>query len=101
MGILRQIALGAVALLVSTAGAVALSTGTASGQCGTSAIPASATSTLGAVAGYSGDQLANAVAIANAGTALGVSTQGDIIGVMTAIGTQTEDRKSTRLNSSH
>jgi hypothetical protein len=86
MGILRQIALGTVALLVSTAGAVALSTGTASGQCGTSTIPTGATSTLGAVAGYTGDQLANAVAIVNAGTALGVSTQGDIIGVMTAIG---------------
>ena len=86
MGLLKQLALGTVALLALTAGAVALSTGTASGHCGTSDIPAGASSTVGTVAGYSGDQLENAAAIINAGTALGVSTQGDIIGVMTAIG---------------
>src|ERR1700760_2000495 len=39
-----------------------------------------------AVDGYSGDQLANAAAIINAGTALGVGIEGDEIGVMTAMG---------------
>ncbi|MFT7712320.1 hypothetical protein ACMT9Y_15275 [Clavibacter tessellarius] len=38
------------------------------------------------VAGYSGDQLANAAAIMNAGAALGLDAQGQTIGVMTAMG---------------
>ncbi|AWG02927.1 hypothetical protein DZF92_01590 [Clavibacter michiganensis subsp. insidiosus] len=38
------------------------------------------------VAGYSGDQLVNAASIINAGAALGVSSQGQIVGVMTAMG---------------
>jgi murein DD-endopeptidase MepM/ murein hydrolase activator NlpD len=46
----------------------------------TSMLPATA------VAGYSGDQLANAALIMNAGAALGLSVQGQTIGVMTAMG---------------
>jgi hypothetical protein len=39
--------------------------------------------------GYSGDQLANAAAIMNAGAAMGLDVQGQTIGVMTAIGEST------------
>jgi len=47
------------------------------------ALPATA---VNGVAGYSGEQLANAVLIVNAGAALGLSVQGQTIGVMTAMG---------------
>jgi hypothetical protein len=40
----------------------------------------------GPVAGFSGDQLANAAAIVEAGRALGVDARGQAIGVMTAMG---------------
>ncbi|AYG05557.1 hypothetical protein [Gryllotalpicola protaetiae] len=43
-------------------------------------------STHAAVDNYSGDQLANAAAIINAGDAMGVPAQGVVIGVMTAMG---------------
>ena len=39
-----------------------------------------------AVAGYAGDQLANATLVMNAGAALGLSVRGQTIGVMTAMG---------------
>ncbi|MFD1716164.1 hypothetical protein ACFSBZ_16945 [Amnibacterium flavum] len=39
-----------------------------------------------AVAGYSGDQLANAAAIMNAAAGMGLTTQAQVIGVMTAMG---------------
>ena len=40
----------------------------------------------GPVAGYGGEQLANAAAIVNAGEALGLDTCAQVIGVMTAMG---------------
>jgi hypothetical protein len=41
---------------------------------------------VGAVAGYTGEQLANAATIVRAGQALGVDARGQAIGVMTAMG---------------
>lgn len=51
---------------------------------GTASVQSAATHA--AVDGYSGDQLANAAAIINAGDAMGVPAQGVVIGVMTAMG---------------
>lgn len=88
MGIFKTITAAAVALLAATGGAVTLSTGSpaGSGTCGTSAISATTAATQSSIAGYAGDQLANAALIINAGSALGLDSQGDIIAVMTAMG---------------
>lgn len=48
--------------------------------------PVSSSSVSGAVAGYSGEQLQNAAEIMNAATALGLGSNAQIIGVMTAMG---------------
>lgn len=58
---------------------------TASSACGAVVVPAGGLPT-GTVAGYSGDQLANAAQILAAGAALGLSARDQTIGVMTAMG---------------
>lgn len=81
---IRTIATIGVGVITAIAGAVALSSGT-----GCTAAPVDATAVAAAdveVAGYSGDQLTNAALIINAATAAGVSQQGKVIAVMTAIG---------------
>jgi hypothetical protein len=60
-----------------------------SAACAATAVNVQTASTHTAIDGYSGDQLANATAIMNAGAALGVNTQGQTIGVMTAMGEST------------
>lgn len=61
--------------------------GNENGACAaTSAVSPKTAATHAPVSGYSGDQLANAAAIMNAGAALGVPLKGQIIGVMTAMG---------------
>jgi hypothetical protein len=74
-------------ILIVVFGGVVLITGggSAQGVCVITADPQAA-SAHDAVAGYSGDQLANAAAIMNAGAALGVDAQGQTLGVMTAMG---------------
>jgi len=57
----------------------------ASGACPAVVVPAGELPT-GTVAGYSGDQLANAAQILAAGAALGLSSRDQTIGVMTAMG---------------
>jgi hypothetical protein len=81
---------GAVALtvvLVSVFTVIILITGGGQSTCAvTSAVSADAAAQRAPVDGYAGDQLVNAAAIMNAGAALGVSTVGQTIGVMTAMG---------------
>jgi len=76
--------LSTVALL--TAGAVLLGSGSPAAACGGSTANPATAASHPPVAGYGGDQLANAAAIMNAGAALGISTDGQAIGVMTAMG---------------
>ncbi len=76
-------AAGLVAVMAAFSGLVAVSGGA---SCGGGTIDATQAANAGTVAGYSGEQLTNAAAIMNAATALGLSTQGQTIGVMTAIG---------------
>lgn len=64
-----------------------LSGGTGSAGCGAGQVEASTLAASGqSIAGYSGDQLANAAAIMNAATRLGLNVQAQTIGVMTAMG---------------
>lgn len=64
-----------------------LSGGTGSAGCGAGQIEAATLAASGqSIAGYSGDQLANAAAIMNAATSLGLNVQAQTIGVMTAMG---------------
>ena len=62
---------------------------TAGGERPASCVPSNITTAsvaeIPAVAGYSGDQLVNAAAIMNTGTALGVNIEGQTIAVMTAM----------------
>ncbi|ROQ30880.1 hypothetical protein EDF46_3390 [Frondihabitans sp. PhB188] len=60
-----------------------------SSACAATAVTVETASAHTAIDGYSGDQLVNATAIMNAGAALGVNTQGQTIGVMTAMGEST------------
>ena len=77
----------AVVLVIVFTG-VALITGgnPQNGACAATAADATAAAGHDPVAGYGGEQLANAAAVMNAGAVLGVPVQGQIIGVMTAMG---------------
>lgn len=88
MGILRSLTVGVVGLVVTLTGTVVLSSGTPQG-CGTTTVDAQKVAAAGTVAGFSGDQLVNASLIMNAATSLGLPTQAQVIGVMTAIGEST------------
>jgi hypothetical protein len=76
-----------VVLVVVSMGLVFISGG---GERPTACVPSTITTAsvaeIPAVAGYSGDQLVNAAAIMNAGTAAGVNIKGQTIAVMTAMG---------------
>nr|WP_240978432.1 hypothetical protein [Planctomonas sp. JC2975] len=67
-------------------GAFFMSAAQASTACGNATVDAATAATSQPVAGYSGDQLANAAAIMNAATGLGLDAQAQTIGVMTAMG---------------
>lgn len=72
-------------LVLLFSGLTFLTAGGSSAACAVTASTDSA-ATREPVAGYSGDQLVNAVAIMNAGAALGLNVHGQTIGVMTAMG---------------
>jgi len=95
MGAAKVIAVSLAGLLLTLSGSVALSSGTgASAGCGTS-INRTLAAAVPAVAGYSGDQLANAADIMNAATDSGLDAQAQTLGVMTAMG------ESSLLNLDH
>ncbi|GAA0989981.1 hypothetical protein [Subtercola frigoramans] len=73
-------------LTLALTGSFILGTGGQRSACGATAADTTAAAQHPPVDGYSGDQLANAAAIMNAGAALGLDTTGQAIGVMTAIG---------------
>lgn len=85
---MKKFSTAGVALLVALiiAASFVLGSGGSQSACGATAADATAASTHAAIAGYSGDQLANAAEIMNAGAALGLDTTGQAIGVMTAMG---------------
>src|SRR5680860_248907 len=85
MGLARVIAVSIAGMVLAIGGSVALSSGTGP-RCLTTAIDGATASTSRAVAGYRGDQLANAAEIMNAATRLGMSAQAQTLGVMTAMG---------------
>ena len=82
--------LGGAALLIALVvvfSLIVLITGGGQSSCAsTGAVSASAAAAREPVGGYSGDQLANAAAIMNAGASMGINAHGLTIGVMTAIG---------------
>lgn len=67
-------------------GSLFMSAAQASTACGGDTVDAAAAASSAPVAGYSDDQLANAAAIINAAAGLGLDTQAEVIGVMTAMG---------------
>jgi hypothetical protein len=84
MGLKTAVAIGMTGLITALGGAFALSSGTG---CTPSQVDVSAVAQLGThISGFSGDQLLNAAQIMNAATAAGLSSQAQVIGVMTAIG---------------
>lgn len=84
MGLKTAVAVGMTGLITALGGTFALSSGTG---CTPSQVDASSVAQLGTqVSGFSGDQLVNAAQIMNAATAAGLSSQAQVIGVMTAIG---------------
>lgn len=66
--------------------AVLLGTGATAGACDVPGAGADASQVEGSIAGYGPDQLQIAAVIVNAGKAAGVSTQGQLIGVMVGMG---------------
>lgn len=76
---------GSAAIIFAAVSAFTLSSGTGAAACGTNPVNPTTAAAGPAIAGYSGDQLANASLIINAGTTAGLDSQGDIIGVMTAM----------------
>lgn len=87
MGFPRALSAGT-ALIVALGVTVALGAGSPTG-CGGATVDVAGVAKLGDVAGFSGDQLANAALIMNAGAAAGLPTSGQTIGVMVAIGEST------------
>jgi hypothetical protein len=84
MGVFSGIAFSTVGLIVALGGAVALSSGTGT-ACVGGTVDASSVTKL-TVDGYTGDQLTNAADIMNAATSVGLGSQAQLIGVMTAMG---------------
>lgn len=84
MGLKASIAMGLAGTLTALGGAVVLSSGTGCGplQGDATQVVASGTS----VGGFSGEQLTNAEAIINTAIGMGLGSQAQTIGVMTAIG---------------
>ena len=79
--------LAASAVAVLLAAALLLGSGpSGTGSCAGTSVAAATAATHKPVAGYSGDQLANAAAVINAGAALRVPSAGITIGVMVAMG---------------
>ena len=76
---------GSAAILFAAVSAFTLSSGTGAAACGTNPVNPATAAAGPPIAGYSGDQLANAALIINAGTTAGLDSQADIIGVMTAM----------------
>ncbi|WP_233198306.1 hypothetical protein [Cryobacterium sp. Y50] len=85
MGLVKLLAASLTGLLLTVGSTVALSSGTGT-TCGLAMVSRADAAEHPAVAGYSGDQLANAADIINAGAQLGLSVQAQSLGVMTAIG---------------
>ncbi|WP_223695356.1 hypothetical protein [Leifsonia poae] len=81
----KGIAAAGITVLVMFGGGVFMSGAQASG-CGGGEVVATIAISSRPIAGYSGDQLANAAAIMNAATGLGLDAQAQVIGVMTAMG---------------
>lgn len=84
MGVGKAVTVAGLVALVATFGGVFAMSATAG--CAGSTVDAGSAANAGIVAGYSGDQLTNAAAIINAATTLGLGTQAQTIGVMTAMG---------------
>jgi len=83
--VIPLIAAGAVAVLL--AAALLLGSGpSGTGSCAGTTVAAASAATHKPIAGYSGDQLANAAAVINAGAALRVPPAGITVGVMVAMG---------------
>lgn len=76
----------ALVLTVGLTGTFVLGSGGGQSACGATAANTATAAQHSPVDGYSGDQLANAAAIMNAGAALGLDSTGQAIGVMTAMG---------------
>lgn len=74
------------AVAVITGGGSSSDAPASSSSCGAPSLQVSGSGEFGEVAGYSGEQLANAEQILHAGAALGVPQYGQTIGVMTAMG---------------
>ncbi|MDJ0379089.1 hypothetical protein [Cryobacterium sp. PH31-L1] len=85
MGLVKLLATSLTGLLLTVGGTVALSSGTGT-TCGMTAVNRADAAQHDAVSGYSGDQLANAADIINAGVQLGLTAQAQTLGVMTAMG---------------
>jgi len=85
MGLVKLLAASLTGLLLTVGGTVALSSGTGT-SCGPTAVSRADAAGRDAVAGYSGDQLANAADVINAGAQLGLTAQAQTLGVMTAMG---------------
>ena len=98
MGAVKTVAISIVGLIVVLGGAVGLSASTGTGSnpgCTGGTLDRSQAAAVTDVAGYSGDQLTNAVDIMNAATAAGLDTHAQTLGVMTAMG------ESSLLNLDH
>ncbi|WP_233194768.1 hypothetical protein [Cryobacterium sp. M91] len=85
MGLVKLLAASLTGLLLTVGGTVALSSGTGT-TCAGATVSRADAAAHPAVAGYSGDQLANAADIINAGVQLGLTAQAETLGVMTAMG---------------
>jgi len=81
----KAVTAGTVTLGLMFGGGLFMSAAQASG-CGGGTVDTGTAATSQQVAGYSGDQLANAAAIMNAASGLGLDAGAQIIGVMTAMG---------------
>ena len=81
----KGITAAGITVLVMFGSGVFMSGAQASG-CGGGQVDATTATSSQPIAGYSGDQLANAAAIMNAATWLGLDGQAQVIGVMTAMG---------------
>jgi hypothetical protein len=85
MSLASTIIAAGTSLLLAGAGAFVLSTGQVASACGAAPINVATAAAGRAVAGYTGDQLANAAIIINTGSTAGLDSQGEILGVMTAM----------------
>ena len=89
MTLATSIIAGGTSLLLAAASAFLLSTSHGTSDCGTAPINVATAATGPPIAGYTGDQLANAAIIINTGNTSGLDSHGETLGVMTAMAEST------------